>query len=186
MTAAPSSTQPVTEHTPTPWTYADVFGAGLEIRAPVYQVAGVELPKGMPDAPIKIFQFTAPQLIQIAAERWVQFEPTGWSEMQEANAAFIVEAVNSHAALKSQIKSLEGTIDLLEANARVQAKLLADTGRRAEELTKALEDLQDAEQAYRMCHDLDGDGHVNTGRAWDKMRRAGRRARSALSLEGSK
>lgn len=49
------------------------------------------------------------------------------------------------------------------------------------DLVKALEELQAAETAYRMCHDLDGDGHINTGRAWDKLRQAGQRARTALS-----
>jgi hypothetical protein len=51
----------------------------------------------------------------------------------------------------------------------------------APELVKALEELQSAETTYRMCHGLDGDGHINTGRAWDKLRQAGQRARAALS-----
>lgn len=87
------------EHTPTPWAFRDVSGAGLEIYAPVYKMAGVDLPRGMPNGPIHIFQFTAPQIIQIAAERWLQFEPAGWSEMQEANAAYIVKCVNAHEGL---------------------------------------------------------------------------------------
>lgn len=98
----------MSEHTPTPWTYRDVSGAGLEICAPVYKMAGVDLPRGMPEAPIHVFQFTAPQIVQVAAERWVQFEPKGWSEMQEANAAFIVLAVNNHDAL---VAALEEIID---------------------------------------------------------------------------
>ncbi|WP_375414518.1 hypothetical protein [uncultured Bradyrhizobium sp.] len=48
-------------------------------------------------------------------------------------------------------------------------------------LVRALDDLQSAETIYRMCHDLDGDGHINTGRAWNKLRQAGQRARAALS-----
>ena len=51
----------------------------------------------------------------------------------------------------------------------------------APDLLKALDELQDAEKIYRMCHDIDGDGHMNTGRAWDRMRRAGQRAREALA-----
>jgi hypothetical protein len=96
------------EHAPTPWTYRDVSGAGLEIRAPVFLAKGIELPIGMPDEPIKVFEFTAPQNVQIAAERWVQFEPTGWSEMQEANAAFIVKAVNNHEEALEIIEALLG------------------------------------------------------------------------------
>lgn len=89
----------MTEHTPTPWEFHNVSGAGLEIRAPVYRMDAVELPRCMPDMPIQTFVFTAPQIVQIVAERWVQFEPTGWAEMQKANAAFIVKAVNNYDAL---------------------------------------------------------------------------------------
>jgi hypothetical protein len=96
----------MTDHTPTPWTYNDVSGAGLEIRGPVYLSKGIELPRGMPNSPIKIFEFTAPQIVQIAAERWVQFEPNGWSEMQQANAAFIVKAVNAHDALMEALEKI--------------------------------------------------------------------------------
>lgn len=52
-------------------------------------------------------------------------------------------------------------------------------------LVKALDELQSAEAAYRMCHDLDGDGHINTERAWDKLRQAGHRARAALTTVGA-
>ncbi len=48
--------------------------------------------------------------------------------------------------------------------------------------TEALEDLSSAEAAYRLSHDLNGDGHIQTGRAWDAMRRAGDKARAAIKL----
>lgn len=48
-----------------------------------------------------------------------------------ANAAFIVKAVNSHDRLTS-------TIDLLEKNAAIQARLLADTARQRDAMAKAL------------------------------------------------
>lgn len=106
----------MTEHTPTPWTFRDVSGAGLEICAPVYKMSGVDLPRGMPEAPIHVFQFTSPQMVQVAAERWVQFEPTGWSEMQEANAAFIVKAVNNHEDL---VQALQALVDQVNDYERV-------------------------------------------------------------------
>jgi hypothetical protein len=143
-----SRMQPIIGHTPTPWTFRDVSGAGIEICAPVYEMKGVDLPRGMPEAPIHVFQFTSPQNVQVAAERWVQFEPTGWHEMQMANAAFIVEAVNSHATLKEQVA-------WWEEQARQQAA-------RIEELEGALEFYRD-----EWC--MNGDGDTETpglSRTW--------------------
>lgn len=45
---------------------------------------------------------------------------------------------------------------------------------------EALAELEQAEQAYRTCHDLHGSGDRRTGRAWDLMRRAGEKARALL------
>lgn len=45
----------------------------------------------------------------------------------------------------------------------------------------ALEELALAEEAYRHAHDLHGNGHIHTGRAWDQMRRAGDHARAILN-----
>ena len=42
--------------------------------------------------------------------------------------------------------------------------------------------LADAEWRYRLCHDLKGDGHIETGRAWDYMRRCGDKLRAALGI----
>lgn len=47
-------------------------------------------------------------------------------------------------------------------------------------LREALEELQKAEATYRYAHDVFGGGDLKTGRAWDLMRRAGDKARSAL------
>jgi len=46
---------------------------------------------------------------------------------------------------------------------------------------EALDDLQQAEAEYRLMHDRHGDGSQASGRAWDLMRRAGDKARKALS-----
>lgn len=48
-------------------------------------------------------------------------------------------------------------------------------------MREALELLVGACGAYRVCHDHDGDGHINTGRAWDKMRAAEANALAALA-----
>lgn len=52
-----------------------------------------------------------------------------------ADSAFIVEACNNHARLTN-------TIDLLEKNAGIQAKLLADTARQRDALVEVLEAVQ--------------------------------------------
>lgn len=48
-------------------------------------------------------------------------------------------------------------------------------------MREALEDLETREAEYRHEHDIYGDGNILTGRAWDRMRRAGDRARTALT-----
>lgn len=47
---------------------------------------------------------------------------------------------------------------------------------------KALEQLEGAVGFYRMKHDLKGDGHTETGIAWDRMKLAQQRAREVLSF----
>ncbi len=46
---------------------------------------------------------------------------------------------------------------------------------------EALKELADAESAYRLAHDVHGDGSPKAGRAWDLLRRAGDHARQALA-----
>lgn len=58
-------------------------------------------------------------------------------EMRDA-AQFIETQAAEIATLKAQLEQAERAVDVLESNARVQAKLLADTGRRAEALEAAL------------------------------------------------
>ena len=38
-----------------------------------------------------------------------------------------------------------------------------------------------AEAEYRWKHDSEGDGHIETGRAWDRMRDAGKKVAAALA-----
>ncbi len=54
------------------------------------------------------------------------------------------------------------------------------SGDLVEQLREALRELANAEADYRRLHDLYGRGHIQTGRAWDRMRRAGDAARAAL------
>jgi hypothetical protein len=86
------------KHTPLPWKYQDVVGAGLEIFG--------TLPKGFHfegtchdadgETSFMLWQLTSMAQIMIACERWVQFETKQWKEMQEANAEFIVKSCNSY------------------------------------------------------------------------------------------
>lgn len=47
--------------------------------------------------------------------------------------------------------------------------------------------LAEAEATYRITHDTRGDGHIETGRAWDKLRQAGDALRRELGhLTGEK
>jgi hypothetical protein len=48
------------------------------------------------------------------------------------------------------------------------------------ELFQALDKLQKAESKYRQTHDQFGTGNLDTGRAWDALRRAGDDARQVL------
>jgi hypothetical protein len=62
-----------------PWSWKNVPGAGIQLYAPV-----------------EITGSTGPQMFCLWSERWVQFEPKGWHDMQMANADLIVRAVNQY------------------------------------------------------------------------------------------
>ncbi len=49
------------------------------------------------------------------------------------------------------------------------------------ELLEALGDLENCEAEYRHDHDIYGGGDIRTGRAWDRLRRAGDRARAIIA-----
>lgn len=89
-------------HTPGPWRGEFVPCTGFEIFAPVYACESVALPQGI-DKPMQIWSLapkpqefvesrTKPQPVLIAYERWVQFEPKGWEEMQRANMTLMTAA----------------------------------------------------------------------------------------------
>lgn len=87
------------KHTPGPWNAIDVGCAGLQIQAPVNLCTFVELPLGMPPV-IFTFNMSKPAVVSIAHERWVQFEPKGWHEMQLANAQLIAASPAMYEALE--------------------------------------------------------------------------------------
>jgi hypothetical protein len=59
----------------------------------------------------------------------------------------------------------------------------AEIGRLRTTIEAAL-DLSAAVTDYRHTHDMKGDGHIETGRAWDRMRNANTKFRTTLFPEG--
>ena len=73
-------------------------------------------------------------------------------------------------------QAIEAHKQFLEIEARIE-RLTAENAR----LREALENLETAVSAYRSIHELRGGGHIETGRAWDEMRRQRNNARAALT-----
>lgn len=55
-----------------------------------------------------------------------------------------------------------------------------------DDLREALKNLAEAEAAYRLAHDVEGDKSMKAGRAWDVMRRAGDKARAMVKPKEAK
>ncbi len=91
---------------PPPWKYVYRVGAGHEIHMPVFEVKTVNLPIGIPDEPIYTYSLVDPVIVCTACERWVQFEPKGWHEMQEANGKLMAVAPEMFIILNQVIKDL--------------------------------------------------------------------------------
>ena len=85
-----------TKHTPTPWYFEERIGAGLEIYGPIPQTEDcAEFVLAATNQPLYRINNREPSIC-IAYETWLQFPTNHWTEMQKANAAFIVRAVNAH------------------------------------------------------------------------------------------
>jgi hypothetical protein len=124
----------VTEHTPTPWSFNGT---------PHYELADGDVVVDI-TRPVQSYV-----LKYVFRDEWGRrttvylaevLKTAGRESEAAANAAFIVEAVNNHEALKAEITRLRseleqarGAVDVLERNASVQANLLADTGRELEQ-----------------------------------------------------
>lgn len=89
--------------------------------------------------------------------------------------------------IRVALKEARADNDRLEAENVRLASMLGEEARRRKEaeaerarLWEALDTLQRSEAAYRMAHDVHGDGALAAGRAWDILRRAGDKARGVL------
>lgn len=98
-----------------------------------------------------------------------------WSKEQERTRANVVKALDKLVVVNGKIIGKQTAADAilsLESPAQVTGEGVG--------LREALDRLAKAEETYRQTHDLHGDGHIFTGRAWDVLRRAGNAARDAL------
>ena len=109
------------KHAKGPWTWKDNVGAGIEIFGDVQACEFVDLPRGLSNE-VKIFHMTAPAHLQIACERWLQFEPQGWHEMQIANAELLVQAPTLQKKLTVAMKALEEIIEACDPNGKVHSE----------------------------------------------------------------
>lgn len=93
----------MSKHTPGPWEARDVAGAGWQIYGnPGPMLGGPWGPNG--EGPINTWGLVRDPRLVIAYERWIQFPPNGWEDMQNDNARLIAAAP----------ELLEALIDLVE------------------------------------------------------------------------
>ncbi len=95
-------------HTPTPWSYRNSLGAGLQILANPGQMDLGGGARSTGEGPLFIYSLRdrAPKVeIGLGDERWVQFPSDAWNEMQLANAQLIVRAVNAHDKLVAAVRA---------------------------------------------------------------------------------
>jgi hypothetical protein len=91
--------------------------------------------------------------------------------LAEIRRAFKGMAWGATAELIGHISALQSDLTAAKEAGRREAKVLQGF----------LDDLEKSEATYRKTHDLRGDGHRDTGHAWDVMRRSGDRARELLA-----
>lgn len=94
----------MSKHSPGPWSFRDVSGAGFGIFVDVRSVMGekfVDL--------VSVFESNSlPEpKFQIAYERWVQFPKYEWREMQEANGRLMAAAPDLLLAAQEAMRLIE-------------------------------------------------------------------------------
>lgn len=114
MTGSKAGRKAESLHTPKPWTARNRSGAGWQIEAALPRGFKLDSTGRGADGKTALVIWTTREIItiQIADERWVQFETGPWAEMQKANALLIAAAPELLAACMQAKKFLEP--DLVE------------------------------------------------------------------------
>lgn len=89
--------------TPAPWRWEDTPGAGLQIFAPIpFKANCVEFTLKAAEQPVYTL---------LAYEKWLQFPPKEWNEMQRANAEFLSAARTDIPVLCKAVRELQAERD---------------------------------------------------------------------------
>lgn len=113
------------KHTPGPWEWRDVAGAGLSIYGDVSATMGKDFAHV-----VEIFGLGAcgAPRFQISYERWVQFPKRDWDEMQQANARLIAAAPDLLDALRTVVAADLEPTSYEQLLKRVRTALAKATG----------------------------------------------------------
>lgn|SRR3990167_1927065 len=103
-----------TKHTPGPWKFENVPGAGLKIFGPIpFKANCVEF---------TLKAAAQPLFEMLAYEIWLQFPPKEWDEMQEANARLIAASPELFHCLKRIIEELPSRRDWLDPQLEYESR----------------------------------------------------------------
>lgn len=105
---------------------------------------------------------------------WRKGQQERWETKMSAHANRLLE---QEAEIESLRAELHDALQVASVEASERRRAHADR----DALVAALSHLADKEQEYRLIHDGKGDAHIDTGRAWDRLRKAGNAARTILA-----
>lgn len=116
MKTETKSQPPKQGHTPGPWQWRDISGAGIQIYGPVpFKANCVEFTLKASEQ--RLFEMADLQsgatarsregYPMLAYETWLQFAPKEWEEMQRANAALIAASPDLLAALQDMFRMMD-------------------------------------------------------------------------------